>query len=303
MVYDIVIIGAGPAGLTAAIYGRRAGKTVLVLEKETFGGQITHSPKVENYPGFRVLSGMELGDKLVEQAMDLGAQLEMDTVVGLRAEGDVRVVVGESAEYHGSTVIVAAGSHHRTLGLPHEEKLVGHGVSYCAICDGAFHAGEDVAIIGGGNSALQEAVMLSEICRSVTVVQNLAYLTGEGRLVEDVTARENVKVICSSVATALVGEERLTGLTIRATESGEEETLSVTAVFVAIGQVPENEPFAALCELDERGYVASGEDCLTVTPGVFVAGDCRRKAIRQVTTATADGAVAALAACRYIDSL
>ncbi len=301
MVYDIVIVGAGPAGLTAAIYGRRAGKSVLILEKETFGGQITHSPKVENYPGFRMLSGMELGDKLVSQAMDLGAELEMDTAVGLRVDGDLRTVIGEAGEYTGRAVIVAAGSHHRTLGLPMEERLVGHGISYCAICDGAFHAGEDIAIVGGGNSALQEAVMLSEIARSVTVVQNLAVLTGEGRLIEDVTSRKNVKVICSALVTELVGEDRLTGVRIRHTESGEESVLDVTALFVAIGQVPENEPFSSLCELDERGYIASGEDCLTKTPGVFVAGDCRKKAIRQVTTATADGAVAALAACRYLD--
>ncbi len=301
MVYDIVIVGAGPAGLTAAIYGRRAGKSVLILEKETFGGQITHSPKVENYPGFRMLSGMELGDKLVSQAMDLGAELEMDTAVGLRVDGDLRTVIGEAGEYTGRAVIVAAGSHHRTLGLAGEEKLVGHGISYCAICDGAFHAGEDIAIVGGGNSALQEAVMLSEIARSVTVVQNLAFLTGEGRLQEEIAARSNVKVICNTLVTELMGDGRLVGVKIKNTESGEESVLDVTALFVAIGQVPENEPFASLCELDERGYIASGEDCLTATPGVFVAGDCRRKAIRQVTTATGDGAVAALAACRYLD--
>lgn len=301
MTYDILIVGAGPAGLTAAIYGRRAGKSVLVIEKETFGGQITHSPKVENYPGFRMLSGMELGDKLVEQAMDLGAELEMDTVTALRTEGDLHIAVGETAEYTARTVIVAAGSHHRTLGLAGEEKLVGHGVSYCAICDGAFHAGEDVAIVGGGNSALQEAVMLSEICRSVTVIQNLAFLTGEGSLISEIAARDNVRVIYSSVLTALAGDEKLTGVTLRATESEEETTLPVTGLFVAIGQVPENEPFSSACRLDERGYVEAGEDCLTGTPGVFVAGDCRRKAIRQVTTATADGAVAALAACRYLD--
>ena len=301
MTYDILIVGAGPAGLTAAIYGRRAGKSVLVIEKETFGGQITHSPKVENYPGFRMLSGMELGDKLVEQAMDLGAELEMDTVTALRTEGDLHIAVGETAEYTARAVIVAAGSHHRTLGLAGEEKLVGHGVSYCAICDGAFHAGEDVAIVGGGNSALQEAVMLSEICRSVTVIQNLAFLTGEGSLISEIAARDNVRVIYSSVLTALEGGEKLTGVTLRSTESGEETTLPVTGLFVAIGQVPENEPFSSACRLDERGYVEAGEDCLTGTPGVFVAGDCRRKAIRQVTTATADGAVAALAACRYLD--
>ena len=301
MIYDIVIVGAGPAGLTAAIYGRRAGKSVLILEKETFGGQITHSPKVENYPGFRMLSGMELGDKLVSQAMDLGAELEMDTAKELRLDGELRTVVGESGEYSARAVIVAAGSHHRTLGLKGEEKLVGHGISYCAICDGAFHAGEDIAIVGGGNSALQEAVMLSEIARSVTVVQNLGFLTGEGRLQEEIAARANVKVICNTLVTELMGDERLAGVKIKNTESNEESVLPVTALFVAIGQVPENEPFSSLCELDERGYIASGEDCLTKTPGVFVAGDCRRKAIRQVTTATGDGAVAALAACRYLD--
>ena len=301
--YDIVIVGAGPAGLTAAIYGRRAGKRVLILEKESFGGQITHSPKVENYPGFRALSGMELADKLVEQAMDLGAEIEMDTVTDIRVEGDNRIVVGEMGEYPARAVILAAGSHHRTLGLDGEERLVGHGVSYCAICDGAFHAGEDIAVIGGGNSALQEAVMLSEICRSVTVIQNLGFLTGEGSLIEDVNARENVRVIYSTVLTALHGEEKLSGIGLKNTETSEESILPVTAAFVAIGQVPENEPFAGVSELDERGYLASGEDCLTRTPGVYAAGDCRKKAIRQITTATADGAVAALAACRYIDSL
>lgn len=301
--HDIVIVGAGPAGLTAAIYGRRAGKSVLILEKENFGGQITHSPKVENYPGFRVLSGMELGEKLVDQAMDLGAEIEMDTVVGIRTAGDDRVVVGEAREYRARSVILAAGSHHRTLGLPGEERLVGHGISYCAICDGAFHAGEDVAVIGGGNSALQEAVMLSEICHSVTVIQNLDRLTGEGRLIEDIAERRNVKVIYSTVLERLDGEEKLTSIGLRNTETGETTTLPIDAVFVAIGQVPENEPFAELCDLDERGYLASGEDCLTRTPGVFAAGDCRQKAIRQVTTATGDGAVAAIAACKYLDSL
>ena len=300
--HDIVIVGAGPAGLTAAIYGRRAGKSVLILEKENFGGQITHSPKVENYPGFRALSGMELGEKLVDQAMDLGAEIEMDTVVGIRTAGHDRVVVGEAREYPARSVILAAGSHHRTLGLPNEGCLVGHGISYCAICDGAFHAGEDVAVIGGGNSALQEAVMLSEICRSVTVIQNLDRLTGEGSLIADIAERRNVRVIYSTVLERLDGEEKLTSIGLRNTVTGHTETLPIDAVFVAIGQVPENEPFASLCDLDERGYLASGEDCLTRTPGVFAAGDCRQKAIRQVTTATGDGAVAAIAACKYLDS-
>ena len=301
--HDIVIVGAGPAGLTAAIYGRRAGKRVLILEKESFGGQITHSPKVENYPGFRALSGMELADKLVEQAMDLGAEIEMDTVTDIRIEGDSRIVVGEMGEYPARAVILAAGSHHRTLGLSGEEKLVGHGVSYCAICDGAFHAGEDIAVIGGGNSALQEAIMLSEICRSVTLIHRRDAFSAEGSLVEEVKTRENIRIVYSTVLTALHGDERLSGIALKNTESGEDSILPVTAAFVAIGQVPENDPFVGVAELDERGYLASGEDCLTKTPGIYAAGDCRRKVIRQVTTATADGAVAALAACRYIDGL
>ena len=301
--HDIVIVGAGPAGLTAAIYGRRAGKRVLILEKESFGGQITHSPKVENYPGFRALSGMELADKLVEQAMDLGAEIEMDSVVDIRVDGDSRIVVGEMGEYPARAVILAAGSHHRTLGLSGEEKLVGHGVSYCAICDGAFHAGEDIAVIGGGNSALQEAIMLSEICRSVTLIHRRDAFSAEGSLVEEVKTRENIRIVYSTVLTALHGDERLSGIALKNTESGEDSILPVTAAFVAIGQVPENDPFVGVAELDERGYLASGEDCLTKTPGIYAAGDCRRKVIRQVTTATADGAVAALAACRYIDGL
>ena len=299
--YDLIIIGAGPAGLTAAIYARRAGKSVLVLEKESFGGQITHSPKVENYPGFPVLSGTELADRMTEQMLALGAEAEPTTVLGIRDAGYTKYVLTTDGEYRTKSVIVATGAHHRTLGLPREEDLVGEGVSYCAVCDGAFYAGKTVAVIGGGNSALQEAVMLSEICKQVYVVQNLSALTGEAKLAELVTSRPNVTVICDTVVSELVGETALESIVLEKTD-GTRSELTVDAIFVAIGQVPENEPFADILSLDERGYVVSDEQCLTDRAGIFVAGDCRTKAIRQVTTACADGAVAALAAIRYLDS-
>lgn len=300
--YDIIIVGAGPAGLTAAIYARRAGKTVLVLEKETFGGQITFSPKVENYPGFQVLSGTELADKMTEQMLALGAEAEPATVVGIRDAGYTKYVMTDTGEYEAKSVIIATGSRHRRLGLPREEELIGHGVSFCAVCDGSFYAGRTVAVIGGGNTALQEAMLLSEICRHVYIIQNLPKLTGEGQLCEAVAARKNVTILYRSVVEEYIGEPELSGLLVRKTEDDTQARIAVEGVFVAIGQVPENEAFADMVTLDKHGYVVSDEHCLTGKAGIFVAGDCRTKEIRQVTTATADGAVAALAAVRYIDS-
>ena len=300
--YDIIIIGAGPAGLTAAIYARRAGKTVLVLEKETFGGQITFSPKVENYPGFQALSGTELADKMTEQMLALGAEAEPAAVVGIRDAGYTKYVMTDTGEYEAKSVIIATGSRHRRLGLPREEELIGHGVSFCAVCDGSFYAGRTVAVIGGGNTALQEAMLLSEICRHVYIIQNLPRLTGEGQLCEAVAARKNVTILYRSVVEEYIGEPELSGLLVRKTEDDTQARIAVDGVFVAIGQVPENEAFADMVTLDKHGYVVSDEHCLTGKAGIFVAGDCRTKEIRQVTTATADGAVAALAAVRYIDS-
>ncbi len=303
--YDIIIIGAGPAGLTAALYARRAEKSVLVIEKETFGGQITHSPRVENYPGLESLSGSELGGKLFEHALAQGADIELDTVTGIREAAGGLEVTCEGGSHFSKTAIIATGSRHRDLGVEGEERFVGEGISYCAVCDGAFYKGKTVAVIGGGNSALQEAVLLSETCAHVTVVQNLPFLTGEQSLRNILHARENVDFIYNATVTAINGEETFAGITIRDSESGETRTLHVDGVFVCIGQMPENEPFADVVALSESGYVTADESCRpqSTLPGVFVAGDCRTKAIRQVTTATADGAIAALAACRYIDSL
>ncbi len=304
--YDIVIVGAGPAGLTAAIYARRAEKSVLVIEKEGFGGQITHSPRVENYPGFAALSGQELGDLMLEQALGLGADVEFDTVTGISGEKGNIILTTEYGEYTAKAVIIATGSKHRTLGIEGEEKYTGEGISYCAVCDGAFYKDKSVAMIGGGNSALVEAVLLSESCTSVTVVQNLAFLTGERKLVEVLEKKDNVRIILSTIVDSIIEENgAFAGIRVKNTESGEIEELRVDGMFVAIGQVPECQPFSDVITLNPQGYAEAGEDCLPKSSieGVFVSGDCRAKAIRQVTTATADGAVAALAACRFIDAL
>ncbi|MBQ0125282.1 MAG: FAD-dependent oxidoreductase [Clostridiales bacterium] len=300
--YDIIIVGAGPAGLTAAIYAARAEKRVLILEKETFGGQITYSPKVENYPGMISVSGNELAEKFIEQVMNLGIEIELAEVTGVRDDGYEKVVNSTAGEYRAKAVIIASGSKHRHLGVPGEENFIGEGVSFCAVCDGAFYKGKRVAVIGGGNTALQDAVLLSEGCASVTIVQNLETLTGEAKLRQILESRSNVSVICNTVVTEVCGGDKITSIKVKNTATGEESELMLDGVFVAIGQMPENEPFSSVASLNDYGYIVSGEDCLTKTPDVFVAGDCRTKAIRQVTTATADGAVAALAACRYIDA-
>ncbi len=298
--YDIIVIGAGPAGLTAAIYARRAEKSVLVLEKETFGGQITHSPLVENYPGYLQMSGNEFAEKLLEQALHLEAEIELDEAKAIEDHGDYKRVICENGSFDGKTVILATGSRHRQLGVPREDDFVGAGVSYCAVCDGAFYRGKTVAVIGGGNSALQEAVMLSELCKQVTLVQNLAFFTGEQKLLEKLKQKDNVSFVTSSVVDALHGDAELTGITIRNTETGETQTLSVDGIFVAIGQVPENEPFRAVVPLNDWGYIVSDEGC-ALGNGLFVAGDCRTKGVRQIATAVGDGAVAAVAACRFLD--
>jgi len=300
--HDILIIGGGPAGLTAAIYALRAGKTVLVIEKGGFGGQIAFSPKVENIPGFQEISGAAFAEQLTEQAMNLGADMEMEKVIRLEKEGNLfRVYTEEESVFEGKAVILSTGVKHRMLGLEKEEELVGSGLSFCAVCDGAFYANQNVAMIGGGNSALQEALLLSEICQSVTVIQNLPAFTGEKRLADALMEKNNVAVHFSTVVTAYHAEDdTLNGLTIRK-ENGEETFLPVDGAFLAVGLVPENDAFQSFAQLNSWGYFDANEDCTTKTPGLFVAGDCRAKHIRQVVTAASDGAVAAMAACRYLD--
>ena len=300
MVYDIIIIGGGPAGLTAALYAKRADKSVLVIEKSTFGGQITFSPKVENIPGFISLSGNEFAEKLVEQVINAGADVEMCEVLSVK-NGDIKTVVTDGGEFEGKSLIIATGAKHRLLGLENEEKLIGNGISFCAVCDGAFYKGKTVAVIGGGNSALVEAILLSDLVQKLYVVQNLGFLTGESKLVEQLNSKPNVEVILNTVVDSLIGEDELKGITIKNID-GKVTDLMLDGMFVAVGLVPQNDFVSGIVNLDDRGYVTAKEDALTNADGIFVAGDCRTKSIRQVTTAASDGAIAALAACDYLDN-
>lgn len=299
---DIIIIGAGPAGLTAALYALRAGKSVLVIEKSTFGGQVTFSPKIENYPGIPEMTGNEFADKLLDQVLNMGAEVEMEKVTGIINEGSRKLVFAGDKKYEAKAVIIAVGVKHRQLGLKRENELTGKGISYCAVCDGAFYNGQTVGVVGGGNSALQEAVLLSDICEKVYVFQNLSYMTGEKKLVEILETKSNVEFMTDVVVSDLKGDDELTGVTLKHT-NGSEKDVSLNGLFVAIGLEPSNSDFAEMAALDSNGYFDSDEACLTKTEGIYVAGDCRKKNIRQITTATADGASAALAACRYIDAL
>lgn len=299
--YDIIIIGGGPAGLTAALYACRANKKTLVIEKETFGGQITFSPKVENIPGFISLTGNEFAEKLVEQVLEQGADVESCEVLEIK-NGEIKTVVTDDGEFEGKAVIIATGAKHRMLGVEDEEKYVGEGISFCAVCDGAFYKGKTVAVVGGGNSALQETILLSDLAKKVYVVQNLDFLTGEKKLADQLYKLDNVEVITGVTVESFLGDSELEGIVIK-NSAGESRRLSIDGLFIAIGLIPQNDAFKNVVELDDRGYAVIDETCESATKGIFVAGDCRAKKIRQVTTAAADGAIAALAACDYIDSL
>ena len=301
--HDVIVVGAGPAGLTAALYALRADKSVLIIEKETFGGQITYSPKVENIPGFLQLSGNEFAEKMLEQVTEHGADIELAEVTEIINGDTTKAVVTDCGSFDGKTVIIATGCKHRHLGVEGEEQLIGEGISFCAVCDGAFYTGKKVGVVGGGNSALVEAMMLTDICSEVIIIQNLPTLTGEAKMAKAIEAKPNVKILYNTVVTGFENNGQLTGVKLRDTKEDRDFTEAVDGLFVAIGHAPENEPFKSVTTLNDYGYIVADESCLTDTDGIFVAGDCRTKSIRQVATATADGAVAALAACRYIDSL
>lgn len=298
--YDILIVGGGTAGLTAAIYARRAGKTVLVIEGTGFGGQIASSPLVENYPGIPAVSGMDYSDALLNQAKGLGAETRFGTVSAVRREDNKFVLTVGKKEFEGRALILATGAKHRELGVEREKELVGRGISYCATCDGAMFKGKETAVMGGGDSALISALYLAGICDKVTLIHRRDQFRAQAAYVEQVKARENIRIVTPAVVTALHGEPLLTGVTLTYTD-GRTEELPVSGLFVEVGQIPDNGPFQDLAELDAGGYFAAGEDCQTKTPGVFVAGDCRAKALRQLTTAAADGSMAATAACRWLD--
>lgn len=312
-IYDVFTVGAGPAGLTAALYCRRAERSVIIAEKEVAGGQVTHSPKIENYPGSAQMSGLDFAERLVAQVKEHGAEFIEDEVTALHRDGGIwSVSLAGGDTVRARSVIIAAGVHHRTLGLAGEDELEGTGVSYCAVCDGAFYRGMTVAVIGGGNSALQEAVMLSEICKKVYVIQNLDNLTGEGALCSILADAPNVEIITGTVVRELIedgGELRAIRLapgtekpTYPSCAAIDGDVLPLDGIFVAVGLKPENDCFADVASLDERGYITADESCC-VGDGLFVAGDCRTKAVRQITTAVGDGAVAAVSACRYLTTL
>lgn len=300
-IWDVVIVGGGPAGLTAAIYAARAGKSVLVLEKNGFGGQIAWSPRVENFPGTAAVSGAEFSDRLLGQALDLGAEADLSEATGLSREGGLwRVETPEGARL-ARAVILATGARHRKLGVEREDELAGSGVCYCAVCDGAFYKGRPVAVAGGGDAALQDALLLSNYCSQVYIIHRRGKFRAEEANVRALAARGNVTALMDSRVTALLGADELSGLRVENTADGSVRELYVNALFVAVGSEPDSAPFAAVAPVDGRGWFAAGEDCLSGVPGVLVAGDCRAKGVRQLTTAVGDGACAAVAACRYVD--
>ncbi len=299
--HDIIIIGAGPAGLTAALYALRSGKSALVIEAETFGGQITMSPLVENYPGKAAMSGMEFSDSLMDQVSELGGEFELSRVLEVK-DGAVKTVVTEDGEFEAKSVIIAVGAKHRALGLEKEEALVGHGISYCAVCDGAFFAGKEVAVCGGGSSALVDALYLAGICSKVYLIHRRDAFRAEESLVKRVREKGNIELVLDAVPTKLLGEARLEGIEVTK-KNGEALVLEVPGLFVMIGMEPQNDIFKNVAAIGESGYFDSAEDCTTFSKGIFVAGDCRKKAVRQLTTAVADGTNAAVAACEYVDKM
>ena len=301
--HDIVVVGGGPAGMTAALYALRNGKSALVIEKEGFGGQMTQSPKIENYPGSIQVSGMELADQMMNQIIEQGADIEIAAVTGISPNGENwAVATDDGATYETRAVILATGVKHRMLGLPGEDDLVGDGISFCAVCDGDFYADKVVCVAGGGNSALQEAILLAGKCREVIMLQDLEFFTGEETLQAVLFANDNVRAITNTAIRALYsGDDGLTGVGIADRTTGDVQRIDCDGLFVAIGLIPENGAFAEFADLNDWGYFDSDEACTTKTPGIFVAGDCRSKTTRQITTATSDGAIAALAACRYIN--
>ena len=298
--WDIIIIGAGPAGMTAAIYARRAAKSVLVLEALSYGGQIINTPDIENYPVAAHISGFDFATKVYEQAKALGAEFKFQKAVAIEDNGEEKTVRTTKNEYSAKAVIIATGSENRKLGIEGEDKLVGRGISYCATCDGAFYRGKTVAVVGGGNTALEDALYLADLAEKVYLIHRREEFRAEASTVERVKSRENVELVLNSVVKSLTADKQLTAVEV-VDKNGETRTLEVSGLFVAVGRIPENQNFARVIALDSTGYALSGENCHTDTPGVFVAGDNRVKEVRQLVTATADGAVAATEAIKYLN--
>lgn len=301
--FDLIIVGAGTAGLSAAIYGVRAGKSVLVLEGAAYGGQIINTPEIENYPGIKKISGFEFATNLYNQAKELGAEIRFEKVLSVQEKNGHKIVVTKDKEYEAKAVILATGAKNRNLGIEKEQELVGKGVSYCATCDGMFYRGKVVAVNGGGNTAVEDATFLSEYVEKVYVIHRRDSFRADKAEVDRLVARKNVELVLNSTIKALESDASgLTGILV-VDKDGKERQIQVDGLFVAIGQAPDNEAFRNEVDLDGKGYISAGEDCSTKTEGIFTAGDCRTKAVRQLATAASDGAVAALAAVNYINGL
>lgn len=299
--YDIVIIGGGPAGLTSALYGQRNGKSTLVIEKSVFGGQIANSPKVENIPGFESISGDEFGDLMLKQVQKQGGEVIFDEVTKVESNNDECITYTDMGEeVRSKTVILATGTTHRTLGLENEDSFIGKQIHFCAVCDGNFYKDKKVVMIGGGNSAFVEGNLLADIVSNLVVLQDMPIFTAEAKLQEQLLSKTNVEThLNTKVLEYIITDGKLVG--VKYSENGEEKSVDCDGVFLAIGLVPDNKAFENVCELDSRGYFNVNETTLTKTNNVFVAGDCRSKSLRQVATACADGANAAIAACNYIN--
>ncbi len=300
---DIIIVGAGTAGLTAAIYALRAGKTVEVFEGQTYGGQIINTPDIENYPGMKHVSGFEFATALYEQATELGAKIVYEKVLSISDSGNHKAVKTDKGTYECKAVVLATGAKNRPLGLDKEQEFIGKGVSYCATCDGAFFRGKDVAVAGGGNTAVEDASFLCNYCNKVYIIHRRDQFRAVEKNVDRLREKPNAEFVLNANVTGIIGEDKVEGVEVTDKTSGVKRTIPVSGFFVAIGQMPENGAFGDLVDLDKGGYIVADESCTTRTKGVFTAGDCRTKTVRQLTTAASDGAVAALAAVNYIDEL
>ena len=299
MIYDIIIVGAGPAGLTAAIYALRSNKKVLVLEKETIGGQMSSSPLIENYPGFLSISGSELANNLYSQVIELGGEVELEEVLSIEF-GEIKTITTDMGKYEARAIILATGAKYRKLGLEKEDEFIGKGISFCVACDGAFYRDKTVAVIGGGNSAVINAITLSDICEKVYVVQNLDKLSAEASLINKLNEKKNIEIIYNATVQEIIGGNNLNGIVISINNT-EKRKLEIDGMFISIGLVPQNEFIKDTVTLDNYGYIKSDAECVTNIEGVFVAGDCRTKNVRQITTATADGSIAAINAVKYLN--
>lgn len=304
--YDVAIIGGGPAGLTAGIYAARAGKSTAVIERGLIGGQITFTDSIDNFPAAPGMNGAEYAMKIQSQAESFGAEIIMDEITEVTApetEGGTFKIKGNSDEYEATAVVLATGLDNRKMGISGEDGLISRGISFCAVCDGAFFRNKEVAVYGGGNTAVEDAAFLANICSKVTIIHRRDRFRAEQAVVDELKALDNVEFVMTSNVVGVNGDKALESITVKNNETGETRDIAVSALFVAIGKIPNSKPFANLVATNEAGYFDIGESCEAGTPGVFVAGDGRSKELRQLTTAVSDGSIAATKACHYVDRM